>query len=182
MMVIFPVPLHTERLTLREPDPTAAEAVNSAIRESFDELHRWLPWADHLPSPAETHAHLTMAQEQFRAGDDCGLLIWTRDRKAFVGAIGLHPRLPDPAQREIGYWIRSSAAGQGYATEAARAVAHCALRELGIAGLQIHCSERNVASQRVAEGAGFARAAVRNDGRIDPDGQPASTWIYLLTT
>lgn len=182
MTVVFPVPLHTERLTLREPDPRAAHDVNSAIRESFEALHRWLPWADHVPSLDETRDHLTTAQQRFRAGEDCGLFIWTRDGKAFIGAIGLHPRLPDPTQREIGYWIRTSAAGQGYATEAARAVARCALTDLGIAGLQIHCSARNVASQRVAEGAGFTRAAVRNDGRIDPDGQPAATWVYLLTT
>jgi RimJ/RimL family protein N-acetyltransferase len=165
------VPFHTERLTLREPDPAAAPEINAAIRESFGDLTTWLPWADHIPSLEETRVHLTQARARFEDGADCGLFIWDRGSGAFIGASGLHPRLVDPSRREIGYWIRTSAAGRGYATEAVRAIARCALDRLGFSAVEIHVSASNVASQRVAVAAGFSRAAMVADD---------STWIYVL--
>jgi RimJ/RimL family protein N-acetyltransferase len=43
----------------------------------------------------------------------------------------------------------------------------------------IKTSERNVASQRVAKRAEFVREAVLEDGRIDPDGHPSRTMLYV---
>ena len=175
----FPVPLRTERLTLHRSDPAAAETVNAAIRDSFLELSQWLPWADHVPSVEETRDHLSNALAAFHAGDDCGLLIWNRKSDEFLGAIGLHPRLADPTRREIGYWIRTSVAGRGYATEAVRAVARAALDHLVLSGLEIHVHARNVPSQRVALSAGFVQTG-EFAGRPDPDGRPSRMLVYVL--
>ncbi|MGH7528914.1 MAG: GNAT family N-acetyltransferase [Gemmatimonadales bacterium] len=154
-MAAFPAVLQTARLEIRAPDPAAATLVNAAIRESYDALHAWLPWADHVPDVAETREHLARAQAAFAAGTDHALLIWQRSG-AFVGAIGLHDRLGDAARREIGYWIRTSAAGRGYASEAVRAVSAAGFATLAIDAIEIHTAARNVASRRVAERAGFA--------------------------
>jgi RimJ/RimL family protein N-acetyltransferase len=151
------------------------------VRESFPALYRWLPWADHLPTVDETREHLMQAQARFRSGEDCGLLLWDRLNGGLIGASGLHPRLTDPTRREIGYWIRTSAAGRGLATEAVRAIAHCALHELGFTGVEIHCVARNVASERVAIGAGFTRVGVRTNHGTDREGsEPPTTLIYVL--
>lgn len=176
---MFPTPLHTERLTLRGPDPTVADAVNSAIRDSFAELTQWLPWADHVPSVDETREHLTKARDAFRAGQDIGLFIWAKKSNEFVGAVGVHARLTDASRREIGYWIRTSAAGRGYATEAVRAVAHTALEHLSLSGLEIHVNARNLPSLKVAESAGFVRTG-EIAGRPDPDGSPSRVLVYAL--
>jgi RimJ/RimL family protein N-acetyltransferase len=175
----FPVPLRTERLLLHGPDPTVAETVNAAIRDSFPELSQWLPWADHVPSVEETRDHLSTALAAFLAGDDCGLLIWTQKSDEFIGAIGLHPRLADTTRREIGYWIRTSAAGRGYASEAVRAVARAALDHLALSGVEIHVHARNVPSQRVALSAGFVQTG-EVAGRPDPDGRPSRMLVYVL--
>ena len=175
----FPVPLRTERLTLHSPDPAAAETVNAAIRDSFAELSQWLPWADHVPSVEETRDHLSNALATFRSGDDCGLLIWNRKSDEFIGAIGLHPRLADTTRREIGYWIRTAAAGRGYATEAVRAVARAALDHLALSGVEIHVHALNVPSQRVARSAGFVQTG-EVAGRPDPDGRPSRMLVYVL--
>src|SRR2546427_11366656 len=97
----FPDALESERLVIRPVDPASAALVNVAIRESFRELHEWMPWAERLPSLAETEAHLAQQQERFRSEADCALGIWLRSTGAFVGGTGLHPRLPDAAWREI---------------------------------------------------------------------------------
>ncbi len=177
--MLFPLPLQTERLTLRAPDPTAAAAINEGIRDSFAELTSWLPWADHVPSLDETREHLTKALAAFRAGEDCGLFIWDRSSDAFVGAVGLHPRLADQRRREIGYWIRTSAAGRGYASEAVRAVARTALEHLSLAAVEIHVNASNVPSQKVALNAGFVQTG-EVAGRPEPDGRPSRMLVYVL--
>lgn len=175
----FPVPLHTERLTLRGPDPAAAETINSAIRDSFAELTQWLPWADHVPSVDETREHLTRARDTFRAGDDVGLFVWDNRSDGFVGAVGLHARLADTSRREIGYWVRTSAAGRGYASEAVQAVARAALKHLSLSAVEIHVNARNLPSQKVAVRAGFLLTG-EEAGRPDPDGRPSRVLVYEM--
>jgi RimJ/RimL family protein N-acetyltransferase len=176
----FPEMLETERLVIRPLDPNAAEAVNAAIRASYRELNAWMPWADHIPDIAETRAHLTVAQAQYHAGTDCGLGLWLKQDGAFVGGSGLHPRPVDPAWREVGYWLHSGYTGRGLASEAVRAIAATGLRDMGLAGIELRASERNVASHRVAERAGFTRAAYLENGRIDPGGYPSRTVLFVL--
>jgi ribosomal-protein-serine acetyltransferase len=179
-MTLFPKAVETERLIIRPNDPTTAELVNEAIRESYAELHSWMPWAEHLPDLAETRDHLTESPEQYLAGVDAGLALWLKDNGRFVGGSGLHPRHEDPGWREIGYWVRSSLTGQGLATEAVRAIAETGFRVLGLEGVQIKASERNIASLRVAEKAGFVREGELEDGRIDPGGFPSRTVLFVL--
>ena len=173
------MPLRTERLTLRGPDPAAAETINSAIRDSFAELTPWLPWADHVPSVDETREHLTRARDAFRVGEDLGLFLWDTKSDEFIGAVGLHARLADTSRREIGYWIRTSAAGRGYATEAVQAVARAALKHMSLSGVEIHVNARNQPSQKVALSAGFLLAG-EDTGRPDPDGRPSRVLVYEM--
>jgi len=174
----FPEVITTARLTIRPSDPASAEAVNAAIRESFRELHEWMPWAQQMPTVEETRRHLADAQLHYLAGTDCGLGLWLTDSGAFAGGSGLHPRPADPTWREIGYWIHSAHTGQGLATEAVRGIVEAGFA-LGLTAIQLHASERNVASLRVAERAGFVREAVFEDGRIDPSGQPSRTVHFV---
>jgi ribosomal-protein-serine acetyltransferase len=175
----FPRLLETERLNIRPVEPAYAEVINAAVRESFDELRLWLPWADHVPEVAETRAHLEEQQRQFEAGSDCTLSLWLRTTGEFVGSSGLHPRSADASRREIGYWVHSRHAGRGLATEAVAAIARTGFAVLGLTAIEIRASERNVASQRVAERAGFRREVLLEDGRLDPDGQPSRTVLYV---
>src|SRR5262249_4185470 len=76
---------------------------------------------------------------------------------------------------EIGYWIRSSCARRGYATEAATALAALASGALGARRVEITCNARNAASRRVAEKSGFALEAVLANHRRDTAGALAPT-------
>lgn len=174
----FPAILETPRLLIKPCDPATAEAVNAAIRESFTELHAWMPWAEQLPTPDETRTHLAGAQADYLSGTDCGLGLWLKATGACVGGSGLHPRPADPTWREIGYWIHSRHSGQGLATEAVRGIVEAGF-QLGLAAIQLKASERNVASLRVAERAGFEREAILDDGRIDPGGIASRTVLFV---
>jgi ribosomal-protein-serine acetyltransferase len=60
----------------------------------------------------------------------------------------------------LGYWVRTSAAGQGIATSAARGMARYGFEEVGLHRIEILAAVPNIASQRVAEKAGAVREAV----------------------
>ncbi len=179
--MLFPAELQTARLELRMPDPDNAAAVNAAIRESFDTLARWMDWADHVPSVEATRDRQEQARRQFLADADYGFHIFSKSPKRYLGSIGLHPRSADATRREIGYWLRDTATGHGYATEAVRALATAAFDVLDVTVIEIRASARNVASHGVAKRAGFTLDAVVDDGRVDPDGEPSLTHVYVLS-
>jgi [ribosomal protein S5]-alanine N-acetyltransferase len=77
------------------------------------------------------------------------------------GCIGhVFVNLSSAGRGSIGYWLLPEARGQGFATRAVRLVSGWALRELGLARLQLLAEPSNEASQRVAERSGFTREGV----------------------
>ena len=63
------------------------------------------------------------------------------------------------AKTEIGYWVRTSETGKGYATEAAGAMLAFAFSELKLHRVHGDCDDRNIASARVMEKLGMRREA-----------------------
>jgi RimJ/RimL family protein N-acetyltransferase len=74
----------------------------------------------------------------------------------FLGSIGWR-WLDDNVQ--VGYWMKREARGRGAATRALRLLAEWAFAELDAGRVQLLTEPDNVASQRVAEKAGFTRDA-----------------------
>ena len=74
-----------------------------------------------------------------------------------VGSIALRIDRDSPEARvaDIGYWIGASYWGNGYATEAGRAIIERA-RELGVSTIILKYFDGNDASRRVSEKLGFA--------------------------
>jgi RimJ/RimL family protein N-acetyltransferase len=81
--------------------------------------------------------------------------IFLLENDEHVGCCGLRPH--DEAKRilEIGFHIRSAYWGQGYATEAARAVMGYAFGTLGATALFAGHNPKNVVSRHVLEQLGF---------------------------
>ena len=91
-----------------------------------------------------------------------------------LGLISLRIADRDPGLAAVGYWLRPEARGRGAATVAVQLVARWAFDELGVQRLELTTAPENVASQRVAERAGFTRegvlrglVATKDDGRRD---------------
>lgn len=75
---------------------------------------------------------------------------------AFLGWFHFRP-LPDapPGEIELGYRLHQSAWGQGYATEASRALIHKGFTELGVQRVVASTMTVNVGSRRVMEKSGL---------------------------
>jgi ribosomal-protein-serine acetyltransferase len=66
LLLDVPLQLQTERLILRAPLQTGDGAiVNQAIRDSFNELKAWLPFAQELPDVEETEINSRNAHINF---------------------------------------------------------------------------------------------------------------------
>jgi RimJ/RimL family protein N-acetyltransferase len=91
-----------------------------------------------------------------------------------LGVVSLRIAERDPGLAAVGYWLRPEARSRGAATVAVQLIALWAFNELGVQRLELTTAPENVASQRVAERAGFSRegvlrglVATKDNGRRD---------------
>ena len=174
----YPFELVTERLVIRSPASTDAPQLMEAIAETLETLRPWMPWADHIPTLAETEENCRKAEEAFRDGKDNRFHLFLRESPTFVGGSGLHRIDWSIPKVEIGYWVRTSCRGKGYVTEAVQEIARYAIEELRASRVEIRMGATNTRSRRVPERLGFTfEGILRNDAR-HVDGTLLDTCIY----
>jgi RimJ/RimL family protein N-acetyltransferase len=86
----------------------------------------------------------------------------------------------DDGRGSVGYWLLEDVRGRGRATRAVRLMASWALSEMRLGRLRLHTDPENVASQRVAERAGFTREGVLRAYNVRRDGTRADAVVYSL--
>lgn len=151
----------TPRLALRPFLRRDTDALVEAVRASLPELSRWLPWphsrygrSDALRFIRDTAA----AWEDGRAHD---MAIRSHaDLAHHLGNISVWPTSRREQAAEVGYWVRTEAAGRGIATEAAARVLQVAFEELGMHRVVLRVAVGNRPSERVAEKLGFVQEGV----------------------
>jgi RimJ/RimL family protein N-acetyltransferase len=139
--------LETERLTLRPPRLEDAKAVASLAND-----RRIAENTLRIPHPyalADAQAFITTAN----GTDDETVFLITARAGGVVGACGIATL--DGETPEIGYWLGVPFWGNGYATEAARALIDHAFGDLGYDVLHGGARVSNPASRRVLEKCGF---------------------------
>lgn len=178
ILISMPESFESSRLLIRAALWGDGAAVNEAVQESIAELSPWMPWAQHIPSVEESEASLRKSRLQFLERKDIRLLLVNKETGHLVGSSGLHRIDWQVRKFEIGYWVRTSCAGQGYITEAVSAIADFAVQELQAARLEIRCDSRNTQSVRVAERAGFTLEGILRNDKLDVQGALRDTMIY----
>jgi RimJ/RimL family protein N-acetyltransferase len=144
--------VESHRLVVRAWETADADELDEAIAESSAELARWLPWA--LSPQAEPRTELLgRFRRAFDSGHDFSYGLFSHGGVCLGGA-GLHPRV-GPDAFEIGYWIRTSRAGQGLATETAAVLTRVGLERCGAARMVIKVEPENAPSLRVARKLGY---------------------------
>lgn len=180
ILLDFPAEFSTGRLLIRAPRPGDGTAINAAIHASHAELRSWMPWAQALPSPAETEVLVRRKCAEFILREDLWLILFVRDTGTLVGMSGLHRMDWRVPRFEIGYWAHTAHSGRGYITEAVRGVADFAREHLHARRLEIRCDARNTRSSRVAERAGFTLEGVQQHDACDAaTGEPRNSHTYV---
>jgi len=171
-------PLRTRRLVIRPIAPGDDAHIYPAVKESLEQLSFWLPWATPGYRRAATRAFVGTSLHAFKHGEDFGLLMFTK-KGEFVGGTGLHPRGGrDAPHFEIGYWVRTSAAGQGYATEAVKALLRYSLRKDRTHRIEIRSDPRNAASLRVIRKCGFRKEGLLRQVARGANGRFIDLYVF----
>ncbi len=150
--------LETARLTLRRL--TEANADNLFALDSDPAVMRFLSGG--TPTPREVIAREILPRflGYYERYDGYG--VWAAIEKAsgdFLGWFSFHPHDDgDPRTVALGYRLRRTAWGKGYATEGARALIRKGFTELGAERVIATTYQDNLASRRVMEKAGLTLA------------------------
>jgi RimJ/RimL family protein N-acetyltransferase len=176
-----PYLIRTERLAIRCWDPRDAPLLKDALDASLEHLTPWIPWAADEPRPLEEKAELLrMFRGRFDLGEDFVYGIFPRDESEVIGGSGLHTRI-GPRALEIGYWIRASRIGRGFARESTAALARVAFRVCDVDRVEIHVDPANEASLRIPRALGFTEEATLRRRRPAFGGETArDTVIFTL--
>jgi ribosomal-protein-serine acetyltransferase len=154
------IELAGEHILLRAFRLEDADAIYEAVCESKSELARWLPWCHAEYSRSDTLEFLNHRGEAFREEQEYAFAIFARASGQFVGATGINQIDLAARRANLGYWLRTSATGRGYATQATLLVARWAFAELELERIEIVAATGNIASQRVALRAGATREGI----------------------
>ena len=179
----FPDEIETERLLIRAPRPGDGRELRAAVKDSWDELKQWMPWATgELPDEAYYEVRVREGQAKFLLREDLMLLLFKKGTSTIVGSSGLHRINWNVPRFEIGYWVRTPYAGQGYITEAVQGIAAFAFDTLGARRVEIRCDAKNERSAAVAWRAGFElEATLRNEDRDHVTGGLRDTLVFART-
>jgi RimJ/RimL family protein N-acetyltransferase len=139
--------LETERLVLRAPRFEDAKSISMLANDRLIAEN-----TARIPHPYRLTDAETFVAQANRDDSQTNFLITLADG-TIMGACGLS--MLDRAAPEIGYWLGLTFWGNGYATEAARAVIDWAFGDGDHEALQAGARVTNPASRRVLEKCGF---------------------------
>jgi RimJ/RimL family protein N-acetyltransferase len=145
---------------LRPPEPGDVDTIFATIQDPEIPRFTTIPW------PYERIHALNYVKESartWREGVAASFVMIDSSTDEVIGSIALVELDREAAHAEVGYWVARGVRGRGVATRALRLIARWALRDLGVARLELQADVRNHASHRVAEKAGFTR-----EGEVDP--------------
>jgi RimJ/RimL family protein N-acetyltransferase len=180
---LIPVPaeIRSDRLLLRPLQEADAGQVFAAIEESREHLAPWLSWPPNIQHPDDARDLCNRWAARWTLRTDLGLGMFSLGDGRFLGATGVDN--PNWALRsfEIGYWLRTSAVGAGYVTEAVQLQTVLAFEALEARRVEIRCDPHNLSSRRVPERLGFVREGHLRNAWLDPLGQVRDTLVFAAT-
>lgn len=149
-------------------------AVTAACQDR--EIARWLAF---VPEPYTEEDARFYIQDCIGAPDDRKpFAITDAETGQVIGSIDM--RINRMQTGHVGYWLAAEARGRGVTAAALLALSRWAFEELGLGRVELVTDPDNVASQRVAEKAGFTREGVLRSILVDRDGSRRDGVMFSL--
>ncbi len=111
--------------------------------------------------------------------EDPGVFVLRDSAGTPLGDIGLRISAKNPYEADVGYALLPQAQGQGYASEALRAICDYGFTTLGIHAINAWVLGDNQGSSRLLEKHGFVRIQVLENA-YHLNGVDYDDWIYRL--
>lgn len=171
----FPV-LETERLVLRRPEISDARDVlvfrGDPIVQKYDDP------AIHTIQEAEEFIHELL--DEYRAQEGISWVVELKESKTVIGAFGFHHWDPGHRRAEAGYGIAYAYWGQGFGSEALKAMLRYGFEILNLNRIYAGTIADNFESVRLLERNGFQREGTRRKHSWEDDGTFHDSAIYGL--
>jgi ribosomal-protein-serine acetyltransferase len=173
-----PTSLDAFPLSLRPWHEDHAPALHEAVQESLADMSPWLSWCRADYGLHDALQRVMYCKQSWDTGERYAFAVFdAQDR--LVGGVGLNEVDQRNLSANLGYWVRRSANGQGYAACAARATAVFGFQTLGLRRIEISAAVSNIPSQRCAERIGARREGIARH-RICVNGQSQDAVVYGL--
>jgi len=172
-------PIHADGFLLRPLVPDDAPAMAAAVRESMASLAPWMPWAHGAYDEADALAWIAFCDAARADATAYEFGIFRPDGRHYVGAARLNQFNRLHGFCNLGYWVRTSARGQGAALAAIRALSRLAFERLGQARVEIVVADGNLPSLGVARKAGAVHECLARN-RLNLHGHPVAAHVLSL--
>ena len=144
------------------------------------DIQRWIPLIPVPYTEADARRFILMTLQAWHDGSGYEFAIADAATDRYIGSIGLHVG-PNPRRHAIGYLVAPEARRRGVALRAVRLVVKWGFEHLAIERLALWTLPGNVASQAVAEKAGFRREGLIRNWEADRDEHPVDAVMYSMT-
>ncbi len=167
--------IHTKRLTLRDYVETDLEDIHEY--GSDPEVVKYMPFGPNTLEDSQNFLNGAIVKQREEPRKDYGLAVALKSEDKLIGGC----RISKVSEREahLGYIINRHYWGNGYATEAAKAMVEFAFGELGVHRIYSDCHPENAASIRVLEKVGMVLEGRRRDYMIF-HGEYSDTLLYSI--
>jgi ribosomal-protein-alanine N-acetyltransferase len=163
------LPLQTERLTLR--DFKEDDWIEVQRYAADPEVVRYMEWGPNSEAQTREFIERIRAQQQDEPRHDFELAVTLRADGRLIGGCGFHVSNPHDREGWIGYVFSRDNWGQGYATEAARALLAVGFGQCDLHRIFATCDPRNIASARVLE-----KIGMRHEGHLREHTWQKGSW------
>ena len=164
-------------VTVQAYRPDHIEKLGDAVIESIEELSKYETWCHPGYTWEEAAKYVNWWRHAWANQSAFYFAVEENTTGEFLGSCGLSDYLSEHRRAGLGFWIRTSRTGQGFATEAAQLVGKLGFEDLGLQRIEIETAVDNFASRRVAEKLGCKFEGVLHCRLQLPSG-PTNTAMY----
>jgi ribosomal-protein-serine acetyltransferase len=142
------------QVTIRPFRSDDSQPLFEGISESLPQLCTWLTWCQPDYSLADCGAYILKSQDNWQKGEQFNFGTFDAKTNALLGSVALNQVNRAHNFANLGYWIRTSRAGQGFGTASVKLITQFAFDWLHLTRVEIIVPAGNHASHRTAVKAG----------------------------
>lgn len=154
--------LESDRLSLKRLNIDQRKEMFAAIVSDRKRLLEFLPWAHWMKEGADELKYIESNFKDWMAGVTFNFGIFRKVDRKYLGSCGGHRISWDDRRIELGYWLIKEGEGQGFMSEAVKAV-EAEFFRIGFHRIEIRCDPKNLRSSKIAKKLGYKEEGILRD-------------------
>ncbi len=180
----LPATIVTPRTVIDPLRPEDVAEYNVALRESWDDMNRWVTWARNpIEDTMVERAPTTVKRlEEFRLRQNFFMVARNPENREIISFVTLYDVKDDGRSMEAGYWTRKKYMGQGLTTEAMTGLLKWGFEKVGARYFKATPPEGHVASAKTLQKLGFKFEGYGDNEMHMDDGRRLRQLLFSLDT